>query len=318
MVTIEAGVEKEHFVVHQSLLCAKSQYFFKALCGSYQEAITRFVKLPDVLPNLLRIFVTWLYHGNLVYVPLDERTINGDFQSLKITKKDSAGAIAHQTEDSTSYGNTTETTADTANSHHSGNATSAAPNAASDPASTSIPRYESDDPRSWPRGVLIRLYILADRFDVRELRDDTLSTLIHARIEQKSAYRLKELRYIYLNTSAKSMLRRYVVHRTAYNRCFTENASYGDIYPPEFLAAVMVKNSRRLPKETCRKCHQRAFKGRGLEEKAIDDMVEDRDIIPYYRDICFYHEHHDEEEREACRVRHEESDGSGEFGRFGL
>lgn len=82
MVTIEVGAEKEHFVVHQSFLCAKSLYFEKALTGSFQEATTRFVRLPEFSPILFRIFVAWLYDGNLSYLSPVGRTIEEDFGSL--------------------------------------------------------------------------------------------------------------------------------------------------------------------------------------------------------------------------------------------
>ncbi|THY81846.1 hypothetical protein D6C92_10230 [Aureobasidium pullulans] len=49
----------------------------------------------------------------------------------------------------------------------------------------------------------------------------------------------------------------------------------------------------------------------GLDEDAPftwprQDLVEQADTAPYERDLCFYHEHTDEEERKTCRIRREE------------
>jgi hypothetical protein len=87
MVTIEVGAEKEQFVVHQNFLCAKSPYFPKALSGSFQEAKTRCIQLPEISPILFRILVAWLYYGNLSYLPPLGRTIDQDFESLEITEE---------------------------------------------------------------------------------------------------------------------------------------------------------------------------------------------------------------------------------------
>jgi hypothetical protein len=96
MVTIEVGPEKEHFVVHQSFLCAKSPYFDKALSGSFQEAITRLIRLPDTSPILFRIFVAWLYHGLLHYLPPHGRTVDQDFESLTINQETLEQEVTHQ------------------------------------------------------------------------------------------------------------------------------------------------------------------------------------------------------------------------------
>ncbi|KAH0012092.1 hypothetical protein KCU78_g9828, partial [Aureobasidium melanogenum] len=83
MVTILAGPDQEKFVVHQPLLCSKSQYFNKALTGSFEESKTGIVRLEDVSPVLFRIVVTWLYNGKIVYTTSDDNSnIDQDFAGL--------------------------------------------------------------------------------------------------------------------------------------------------------------------------------------------------------------------------------------------
>lgn len=83
MATILVGPEQKKFMVHQPLLCSKSQYFNKALTGSFEESKTGIVKLEDVSPVLFQIFVTWLYNGKIIYTTSnDNSNIDRDFASL--------------------------------------------------------------------------------------------------------------------------------------------------------------------------------------------------------------------------------------------
>ncbi|KAG9565229.1 hypothetical protein KCU71_g5461, partial [Aureobasidium melanogenum] len=89
MATILIGPDQKKFVIHQALLCGKSQYFTKALTGSFVESKTRVVRLEDVSPMLFRMFVSWLYDGKIVYTTSDGRsTIKQDFKSLESMPRD--------------------------------------------------------------------------------------------------------------------------------------------------------------------------------------------------------------------------------------
>ncbi|KAG9673345.1 hypothetical protein KCU99_g6245, partial [Aureobasidium melanogenum] len=311
MVIIEVGIEKEHFVVHQSFLCAKSQYFTKALSGSFQEAVTRFIPLPDVSPILFRIFVAWIYHGKLAYIPPDDRTIDEDFDSLKITEKDCEKEPDLQSERQNKLNNNQSDSGDSDDDVTGPSTGAPMPEASDHDASsssgssersspTSTVQYEGDDATTWSCDVLIKLYVFSDRFDVRELRADTLDALI---ISCKSLHGIQAQRYIHhtwMNTSIKSKLREYVVHHIAYTWAFDQPASVYETLPAEFLAAVMVTNSRRLPSKLCSLCHKKATKP---FKDLPKDMCKKKDVAPFDTDLCFYHEHPDEEERKACRLR---------------
>jgi hypothetical protein len=320
MVTIEVGAEKEHFVVHQSFLCAKSPYFAKALSGSFQEGITRFIRLPDTSSILFRIFVAWLYHGSLGYGPRAGRAIDEDFKSLDVTEEDLQQEETHQkesqykTEDDTESIDSEDPRSNEVVTGHSSSTVVASTSAQSStakpidktsPASKS--KYQGDDPNGWPCGVLIKLYVLADCFDIRELRADSLDSLIRSADEDPSVCRSINVRYIFLNTPPGCKLRTYVVHRAAHRLTFGEDISVWLAYPVEFLAAVMIKNSRRLPKKQCKECYKGALENKTMVASEAGDRNSEEDLPPYKTDLCFYHEHPDDEERKACRLHREGS-----------
>ena len=225
MVTIEVGAEKEHFVVHQSYLCSKSPYFEKALSGSFQEAITRFVRLPDVSPILFRIFVAWLYHGTLSYLPPLGRTITEDLESLEIAEEDLEHNIVHQyqTEDQSNHqksdsdgsdDDVKETAPSSGMVDDSGNDTAAPPESIEDSTSCVARDIDclGDDPTTWPYHTLIQLYVLADYFQIRELKADSLDAFIRATDKSTFMLNFSGIQYVYNKTSAGSPLRKFVVH----------------------------------------------------------------------------------------------------------
>lgn len=318
MVTIEVGAEKEHFVVHQSFLCAKSPYFDKALSGSFQEATTRFIRLPEFSPILFRIFVAWLYHGSLSYLPTVGRTVEEDFKSLIIPE---GGAEPYVTDQCKMQGDPGEEESDSDDSiddirksppghvvvNNTGNDTA--------PTSESVESTEDsvtkttipleDDPTTWPFHIIIQLYVLADYLQTRELKADSMNALIDAGEKQMCVEDLNEIQYVYNKTPAGSPLRKYMVHHAAYWYPFENDGPTYEILPVEFLAAVMVTNSRRLPEKQCQECHSEAFASTRVLAFQNDERDPEEDLPPYQRDLCLYHEHSDEEEREACRLRRE-------------
>ncbi|KAK6001450.1 hypothetical protein QM012_002781 [Aureobasidium pullulans] len=319
MVTIEVGIEKEHFVIHQSFLCAKSQYFTKALSGSFKESITRSIELPDVSPILFRIFVAWIYHGTLVYFLPSDTTIDNDLDSLKITENDLEQKTVYQSKapnneesNSDNSGNsipdltvvnyTSSVIASAGRNHDRSSALRSTDTASS----TKEPKYQGDDPTSWPYSVFVRLYILADRFDVRSLRADCLDALLNFLGTDHATFDSKDIHYIFQNTSAASRLRRLVIDHTVYYFKFESDAFKYEELPKEFLATVMVASSRRMPLQLCGRCHKASVK----EDYDSDDSYDEDDegdIAPFEKDPCLYHEHPNDEEREACRLRRESS-----------
>lgn len=253
--------------------------------------------MTDVSPILFRIFVTWLYRGSLVYVPPNGRTADEDLESLKITEAD-----LEQTSNDQSglYDgpNNHEMDSNNSDNDRSDDSTdiSTSGTVMPDPCSTSSDdsEYQEEDPTTWPPDALIKLYVFADRFDIRELRADALDALIVGAKGVRGVWHLIDVRYIYMNTPADSMLRKYIVHHAAYCWNFDKPASDYENFPAEFLAAVMVTNSRRLPGKLCDTCHKKAT---AASKPLGTDVCEEEDAAPFDRDLCFYHEHSDEDER---------------------
>jgi hypothetical protein len=65
MVTIEAGPEPKKYFLHKSYLTYYSEYFAKALNGTWTEAKDRVVPFVDNDPDVLGVFVDCLYTQRL-------------------------------------------------------------------------------------------------------------------------------------------------------------------------------------------------------------------------------------------------------------
>ncbi|KAF2653381.1 hypothetical protein K491DRAFT_603031 [Lophiostoma macrostomum CBS 122681] len=61
---VEVGTEKKQYHVHKKLISAHSEYFRKALDGSWREAQDGKVVLDDIEPTTFNIFINWLYTQN--------------------------------------------------------------------------------------------------------------------------------------------------------------------------------------------------------------------------------------------------------------
>lgn len=67
----------------------------------------------------------------------------------------------------------------------------------------------------------------------------------------------------------------------------------------------MVTNSRRLSDKQCEKCYKNALDDTRVLPCQNDERDPEQDLPPYKTDMCFYHEHPNEEDRDACRRRRE-------------
>lgn len=63
IVTVLVGPEQEEFAIHNTLLCAASRFFERALEGTFIEGQTQEVKLPEEHPEVFAFLVDWLYIG---------------------------------------------------------------------------------------------------------------------------------------------------------------------------------------------------------------------------------------------------------------
>jgi hypothetical protein len=67
-VTIQVGLEPNDakFVAHESFLTARSEFFRRAINGSWKESDTRVVKLPEDDPEIFALYINYIYTGQLV------------------------------------------------------------------------------------------------------------------------------------------------------------------------------------------------------------------------------------------------------------
>ncbi|KAI2485654.1 BTB domain containing protein [Pyrenophora tritici-repentis] len=70
LVIVEVGAEKTKYTVHRSFLTEHSEYFRKALTGSWKEAQEGVVTLEDVDCDGFNIFVDWMYTRKLPRIPV--------------------------------------------------------------------------------------------------------------------------------------------------------------------------------------------------------------------------------------------------------
>lgn len=276
MATILVGPEKEKFVVHRALLCSKSVYFNKALFGPFKESETGIVKLKDTSSVLFRIFVTWIYEDKVRYTAAnDSSSIEKDFEHDNDEFED---------DDSDSE-------VDACGDGEQG--------------------LDEDAPFTWPCHILVKLHVFADRFDIRALRASMID-ILYERLDKKNVNLARKVCcYVWSHTSEHSSLRKIVVHRLAYHTSFNgDTLTFWKELPPDLTIAVLMTVGRRIPSKLCNPCYERGLRHNGIDVRDVEDLVEQADTAPYERDLCFYHEHTDEEERKTCRIRREEDHDS--------
>lgn len=158
--------------------------------------------------------------------------------------------------------------------------------------------------------ILVGLFILGDRLDAPSINRLVLDTIVKKSKQKNEAPYGTVVTYAYANTPRRSPLRQLLVHMFAYERSFPRSQNSELKYlPAEFLAAVMITVGRRL-----KTWHSDALEDNKIASKDINDVHKEEDQAPYVHNLCFYHEHKDEVEKNACQAaREEESDIDSSF-----
>ena len=65
VIDIYVGPSRKHFVVHKNLLTSKSDYFNKALNGSFKEAAEQSITFEELEPAAFALMIGWLYKGTI-------------------------------------------------------------------------------------------------------------------------------------------------------------------------------------------------------------------------------------------------------------
>src|SRR6266852_8369660 len=70
MVKTTVGPEKETWLLHEDVICERSQFFKKAFTGCFQESDKKEIHLQEENPKTFGYFIDWLY-GKGLYCHLD-------------------------------------------------------------------------------------------------------------------------------------------------------------------------------------------------------------------------------------------------------
>ncbi|KAI4720368.1 hypothetical protein E4T48_03316 [Aureobasidium sp. EXF-10727] len=283
IVTVRVGPDKQEFCIHKELLCSKSTYFARALSGHFKEAKTCVVELEDVRVVLFRVFVAWLYTGKVAYESSDPGASPKD----EFTQLDTALEEEYPYEMEEDENQVDDYPDDLAN-------------------------FETEAPQSWTHLILGALFVLADRLDVPAFKRQVLDAIAKRNTALRAAPNDSAVLLAYANTTKNSPLRRLLVHLFAFNVALTRSQDTYEHLPVPFLAGVMVTMSRRLPSKQCESCHKSALADNGDACMNIDDVNKEEDLAPYEHNLCFYHEHKDSEEENACRAAREGETGESE------
>ncbi|THZ77060.1 hypothetical protein D6C85_01910 [Aureobasidium pullulans] len=313
MAIVRVGQQKKEYGVHQALICDKSNFFKKALTGSFAEARTGIVPLEDVSAPLFTIFVSWLYVGRLIYVapPDSGKTIQDDFSSL-VSKENDEQQEHRSTEDEGIFtlqpGNAHDDafgrgTPQHGNDRGEGQGVHEVPKEI-DPA---VANCTEEDPKTWPLDVLAKLYILGDFLDAQLFQNQVMDVIVDfaAISRNRGVWRVPKrllIRHIYENSPTGSFLRNIIVDFVVYHQPWDEPSQLWEEMPAEFLAKVMVSMGRRVPSKLCKECYSDAIAGNRLTHANADGMCLKRDKAPFMLDACFYHVHGTAEEREKCQT----------------
>ncbi|THY74767.1 hypothetical protein D6C86_04445 [Aureobasidium pullulans] len=177
------------------------------------------------------------------------------------------------------------------------------------PMTDDLSEFDAEDPTTWTHTILCALFVLADRLDTPRLKVLVLDFIPDRERCMDILPSDTAILYSYANTTKSSPLRRLIVHIAAYTSSFGQSSCTWNHLPPEFLTAVLVTLGRRLPTKQCKSCFDDALQDNGISDRVIDDVDRTEDMPPFRRDICFYHEHKDEEEKETCRAEREKQGG---------
>lgn len=164
-----------------------------------------------------------------------------------------------------------------------------------------------DNPVTWTYADLFTLYIFADSYCIRGLRNEVINIiqikLMQEKPRQYDYPTTDQLCYAYQNLPETSSLCRLLIHVQAFDIKGNEPDSSGPEsernIPFAVLAKVIVLTQRvlfniRYSKTKCR---------RGQSCNAEHEGRENCDIDIYERDVCGYHEHTSKGEKEMCLLR---------------
>ncbi|KAK5127408.1 hypothetical protein LTR85_006747 [Meristemomyces frigidus] len=294
------------FQVPRALICGKSAYFEKAFSVTFTEGHEGVITLPDVELWIFECFVGWLYTGRVFRDPAvgdsDAHIARQGTQhaSSEFAQATSAGidCVGVQRADTQEQGGSIgRASTDTAASDMTILA------ATSD---SSDPENDEDidaDPITWPRAKLVQLYIFADQYDTRHLRNTAMDVvLIKALQNTPQPYiwpHWDVMATVFESLPEQSRLYKFWIEGTAYDMLPTplELCDNMQILPKAALVRLL---STVMQLDRLRECEE-CVVGDACDGSAHPDIWSN--TPPYFMDVCLCHEHQGAGDERECRVK---------------
>lgn len=278
MATLRVGPEEKVFRIHTDLIVSQSEYFKKAFTGhAWEESHAKAVYLEDASAIVVNIVVAWLYTGRVHYIP---EHVSGQ------------EAVNHTA------------------------STQASLSREMSPSGRALGVPEVDNSGQYDLELLVDLYVFADRYMLQALKKDLLPH-ISMRLQFNDCWlpefgedNLKLLQYIWTTLPRNSGLKILILDVWAFDFGWNMNDELAELLPTELWTGLIKKVFTRLPDRFCKTCVGEACDYRQEEhwqfEHWVDGTLEldtaGKEVTPFDFDMCIYHEHQDDAEREACKA----------------
>ncbi|GAB7340370.1 hypothetical protein MBLNU457_6815t1 [Dothideomycetes sp. NU457] len=263
MVTLKVGPQKKVFRVHKNLIIAQSEYFKKAFTGpAWEESHTQVIDLDDAIAILVNVVVAWLYTGRVHYIT--EHVSDQEAVNLTATAELSPSGQPLK-----------------------------------------IPEFENPD--RWDLSLLVELYIFADRYFFCELKKDLLRHIVDNLHNKRWIPEVEEeaklLGYIWTSLPRGSGLKTLILDVWAFNFDWEMDENIAALLPRELLTGLLKKVCDRLPYRLCKNCKNEDYRDKITDvDTNVDPSSHEQEVAPFNWDMCIYHEHQDDAEREACEA----------------
>jgi hypothetical protein len=285
LVELFVGENETKFVVHKELLCAHSDYFQRAFKGKFQESEDGFIRVTEVSEATFRIFQQWLY-GQLIRDAISVRKTPYEIATMGLdedenghngieTENDAANAMDDDDDDDDDNSSEEEVEGEGEDEDEDEEMQDDEEDAENEVAIYYYQLMES----------IVELYVLADRYETRQLRNDVITALRGYNKETDCYPDLHTVLKAYEKLPESSTLCQYIIKTNAlhWNPAKDSEKERREIYPLlpyDFTLNVMLINNRRA----------------NSSKKKWSEELENE-----LADHCNFHEHKDDKEKKTCK-----------------
>ncbi|RDL36919.1 uncharacterized protein BP5553_06271 [Venustampulla echinocandica] len=76
VITLYVGTKRNKFIIHKQLICESCHFFEVAFTSSFKENLEGVMCLPEKRPEIISLFVSWLYPDRIPYHETEEHLLN--------------------------------------------------------------------------------------------------------------------------------------------------------------------------------------------------------------------------------------------------